>query len=149
MLYLLVSYEFFGIKYKFKIVIIKGSWSSIISYITVSLHDVMLHKIYLKIDITGAFLLFFAPYLAVQKRILNKLGTFRSLHNELRAKVNELMEHNDILTKNVDRLEGSVSELKEVEAELAKIAETDDVERLVNIVAENKIVNEKMKVNGS
>lgn len=59
------------------------------------------------------------------------------------------MEQNDVLTKNVDRLEGSVSELKEVEVELAKIAKTDDVERLVNVVAENRLVNEKMKVNGS
>lgn len=101
----------------------------------------------IKKDITGGFLLFFAPYLAYQKRILNQLGTFRSIHNKLRSKVNELMVQNDLLTQNVDRLEGSVSELEQVENELAKIAKTDNVDRLIYIVSENKRINEQMRKN--
>ena len=99
-----------------------------------------------RIDITGGFLLAFAPYISFQKRIISDLGTFRELHNSLREKVNELMLENNQLTKNIDRLEGSVTELEKVEKELAKIANTSDVDRLVYIVQENKKINEKMKV---
>ena len=91
-------------------------------------------------------LLFFAPYLAFQKRILRKLGTFRSLHNQLREKVNDLMVQNDILTKNVDRLDDAVTELEQVEKDLAKVAKTRDLDRLVYVVSENKAINEKLKV---
>ena len=85
--------------------------------------------------------------MAYQKHILNGLGTFRSLHNGLRTKVNVLMDQNDILRSNVDKLEGSVNELEEVEKELSKIAKTDNVDRLIYVVSENKKVNEKLKVN--
>ncbi len=56
------------------------------------------------------------------------------------------MFENDRLTKNVDQLEGSVTELEDVEKELAKIAKTNNVNRLVYVVQENKKINEKMKV---
>ena len=56
------------------------------------------------------------------------------------------MLENDKLTENVDRLEGSVAELEQVEQELAQIANTDNVDRLVYVVSENKKINEKMKV---
>lgn len=101
----------------------------------------------LLIDICGGLLLLFAPYLAVQKRILNDLGSFRDLHNLLRKKVNELMVQNDVLTNNVNRLAGSVSELEQVEQELAEIADTDNIDRLVFVVSETKRINEKMKKN--
>mmetsp|Transcript_16962 Transcript_16962/g.21462 ORF Transcript_16962/g.21462 Transcript_16962/m.21462 type:complete len:276 (-) Transcript_16962:228-1055(-) len=101
----------------------------------------------LLIDITGALVLVFTPYLVFQKRILNKLGTFRDLHNLLRSKVNELMLENNKLTANVDRLDGSVTELEQIESELASIANTDNVDRLVYVVSETKRINQKMKKN--
>jgi len=101
----------------------------------------------LLIDITSGLLCAFSPYLVVQKRVLAKLGTFRSLHNLLREKVNELMVENDILTKNVDRLEVSVTELEAVEKELSKLTNTDDVDRLVHVVNESKRINDRMKKN--
>ncbi len=59
------------------------------------------------------------------------------------------MHENDKLTENVDRLEGSVTELEQVEKELAQIANTNNVDRLVYVVSETKRINEKMKVNTS
>lgn len=99
------------------------------------------------VDINGGMILLFSPYVVVQKRILKKLGTFRSLHNSLRNKVNELMVQNDKLTKEINRLEGSVTELEQVEKELSLIANTENVDRLVYVVAETKRINEKMKKN--
>jgi UDP-N-acetylmuramyl pentapeptide synthase len=56
------------------------------------------------------------------------------------------MVQNDVLTNNVNRLAGSVSELEQVEQELAEIADTDNIDRLVFVVSETKRINEKMKV---
>ena len=56
------------------------------------------------------------------------------------------MVQNDKLTKEINRLEGSVTELEQVEKELSLIANTENVDRLVYVVAETKRINEKMKV---
>ncbi len=56
------------------------------------------------------------------------------------------MLENNKLTANVDRLDGSVTELEQVENELASIANTDNVDRLVYVVSETKRINQKMKV---
>lgn len=56
------------------------------------------------------------------------------------------MVQNDILTKNVDRLDDAVTELEQVEKDLAKVAKTRDLDRLVYVVSENKAINEKLKV---
>ena len=56
------------------------------------------------------------------------------------------MVQNDILTKNVDRLDDAVTELEQVEKDLAKVAKTRDLDRLVHVVSENKAINEKLKV---
>lgn len=101
----------------------------------------------LLVDITGGILLLFSPYLAYQKRIINDLGSFRDHHNRLREQVNEFIVQNNVLTRNVDRLEGSVSELEQVENELANIADTNNVDRLVYVVTETKRINAKMKKN--
>ena len=56
------------------------------------------------------------------------------------------MVQNDILTKNVDRLDDAVTELEQVEKDLSKVAKTRDLDRLVYVVSENKAINEKLKV---
>jgi hypothetical protein len=101
----------------------------------------------LVVEIAGGFLVFFAPYMVVQKRILAKLGTFRSLLNQLRMQVNEFMVQNDILSANVTRLHGSVNELELVEEELSALANTDNVDRLVYVVKETKRINALMMKN--
>lgn len=101
----------------------------------------------LTLDIVGAFLCFFAPYMVYQKKCLSKLGTFRSGLNELRSKINSMMIENDKLSANVDRLKGSVDELEKVENDLCKIADASSVDRMVDIVSETRKINEKVKKN--
>jgi len=60
--------------------------------------------------------------------------------------INDFMEENDKLTRNVDKLAGNVGELEEVEKSLSKLVKSNNVDRLVKIVVETRIVNEKLKV---
>jgi len=96
-------------------------------------------------DLAGGLLVVFCPYMAYQKRALSKLSTFREALNDLRAGVNEFMEQNNILSRNVTRLSNSVDELEQVESELGKLANTDNVDRLVEVVTETKKNNAEMK----
>jgi len=96
-------------------------------------------------DFAGVLLIVFCPYMMYQKRALSKLSTFREALNDLRAGVNEFMNQNNILSRNVTRLSNSVDELEQVEAELGKLANTDNVDRLVEVVRETKKNNAEMK----
>uniref|UniRef100_A0A7S2GX79 Uncharacterized protein n=1 Tax=Helicotheca tamesis TaxID=374047 RepID=A0A7S2GX79_9STRA len=87
----------------------------------------------------------FSPYAAYQKRQVNEVGTLRDQNNRLRENVNGMMQENDKLKANVDRLEGSVTELEDVEKDLAKLANTDNLDRLVEVVKETKRVTANIK----
>lgn len=89
----------------------------------------------------------FGPYAAIQKRKLKRLGGFRGQHNDLREKVNVLHAENDRLGENVERLEKNVSKIEEVEKDLAKLADTSNVDRLVKLVKEQGEVTRQMKEN--
>jgi len=95
--------------------------------------------------IAGGLVIAFCPYMAYQKRALSKLSTFREALNDLRAGVNEFMNQNNTLSRNVTRLSNSVDELEQVESELGKLANTDNVDRLVEVVRETKKNNAEMK----
>lgn len=97
------------------------------------------------LDVVGFFLVFFAPYMMYQKHLLAELGSFRSLLNDLRLKINDMMHENDLLAANVKRLSGNVDELEKVENELSKIVGESSVDDLVNVAKEHKEVNEKIK----
>ena len=101
------------------------------------------------IDIAGAFIIFFAPYIAIQKRQLLKLGTFRSQLNEMRMKVNNFMVQNDRLTKTITGLKGSVERLEVAEGKIAGIANTseENVDRLIELVIKNKSITQDIKKN--
>jgi hypothetical protein len=96
-------------------------------------------------DIAGGLLVIFCPYMAYQKRALSKLSTFREALNDLRGGINDFMNQNNILSRNVTRLSNSVDELEQVESELGKLANTDNVDRLVEVVRETKANNAEMK----
>lgn len=54
---------------------------------------------------------------------------------------------NDSLTRNISDLKFSVHRLKEVEEKLSKVANSSNVDRLVEIVKETKQVNREIKEN--
>lgn len=101
------------------------------------------------VDIAGAFMLAFAPYIAIQKRQLLKLGTFRSHLNEMRRKVNNFMIQNDRLTKTITDLKGSVERLEVAEGKISNLTNTSEknVDRLVYLVKENKRITNEVKKN--
>jgi len=100
----------------------------------------------LLLDICGSFLCFFAPYTIYQKYLLRDLGTFRSLLNNLRRQVNDLMIENDALKANLRRLGENIDGLESVEEKFSRLVKANEVDRCVAIVKETKEVNEKMKV---
>lgn len=99
------------------------------------------------VDVAGGFLCFFAPYMVYQKGVLRKLGSFRQLLNDLRAQINDLMVENDKLKASVDQLSVNVDELEKVEEELSLLVQSNNIDRLVEVVKKTKEVNEKMRRN--
>jgi hypothetical protein len=98
------------------------------------------------VDLCGSFLVVFAPYVVYQKRVLADLGTFRSLLNMLRGKINMFMEENDKLEANLKRLSSSVDELETIEADFSRLAGSNNVDRLVEVIKETKDTNAQIKV---
>jgi len=98
------------------------------------------------VDLCGSFLVVFAPYLVYQKRVLADFGTFRSLLNMLREKINMFMEENDKLEENLKRLSTSVDELEAIEADFSRLAGSNNIDRLVEVIKETKDTNEQIKV---
>jgi myosin heavy subunit len=88
-----------------------------------------------------------APIAVVQKIKLNKLGTFRSQHNELRNEVNKFAAQNEKLKDINMKLDKECTNLQGVTAEYETLANQygDQVERLVGIVKENGEIQAKIK----
>lgn len=93
------------------------------------------------------FTMLLAPYAAIQKRTLRGLGGMRGQQNQLRTSVNTLSDQNRILHNSVEKLETQVTKLEHVEEELGEIAKSaqTNVNRLVEIVSENAILQAKIK----
>lgn len=101
------------------------------------------------VDIIGSFLLAFCPYVIYQKKVLQGLKSFRSLLNQLRGKINELMAENDKLTENIERLKASVDDLETIESNFSRLAGSNNVDRLVEVIKETKDINAKIRVSSS
>jgi predicted RNA-binding protein len=99
------------------------------------------------VDISCGCLLIVAPIAVVQKIKLNKLGTFRSQHNELRNEVNKFAAQNEKLKGINVKLERECTNLQGVTAEYETLAKQygDQIERLVGIVKENGEIQAKIK----
>ncbi|KAL3943798.1 MAG: hypothetical protein SGBAC_002127 [Bacillariaceae sp.] len=77
---------------------------------------------------------------------LESLETLRTVHNRLRASVNDFSAENVKLAGNNDRLEEEIAPLKECEGKLAELAEKNgtDVNKLTTLVSENRKTLDKM-----
>lgn len=78
---------------------------------------------------------------------LESLETLRTVHNRLRASVNEFSAENTKLAANNDRLEEEIVPLKESEEKLSQIAEQNgsDVKKLTGLVSENQKTIDEMR----
>mmetsp|Transcript_26258 Transcript_26258/g.63980 ORF Transcript_26258/g.63980 Transcript_26258/m.63980 type:complete len:290 (-) Transcript_26258:121-990(-) len=77
---------------------------------------------------------------------LESLETLRTVHNRLRAHVNDFSAENDKLVANNDRLEQEIAPLKESEEKLSQIAQQNgsDVKKLTGLVSENQKTLDEM-----
>jgi competence protein ComGC len=98
------------------------------------------------VNIVGSFLVAFCPYVIYQKKVLQDLGSFRSLLNSLRGKINGFMLENDQLQANIQRLSSSVDDLESIEADFSKLTGSNNVDRLVEVIKETKHVNTQIRV---
>jgi cell division protein FtsB len=74
------------------------------------------------------------------------LDSLRTVHNKLRASVNDFSEENTKLTSNNDRLEAEMAPLKESEEKLSQIAEENgsNVKKLTGLVKDNQVTLDEM-----
>jgi hypothetical protein len=75
------------------------------------------------------------------------LAALRTVQNDLRHKVNDFADENNVLTDNVNRLESELIPLKEVEVKLKAIAEKNgtSVEKLKALIKTNQVTINQMK----
>lgn len=107
----------------------------------------MMMTVSIIVDISCCCLFIVAPVAVVQKIKLNKLGTFRSQHNELRNEVNKFAAQNEKLKASNMKLNVECTNLQGVSAEYKTFTKQygDQVERLVAIVKENGEIQAKLK----
>lgn len=85
------------------------------------------------------------PLAVSQRRSLNKMRTFRSIHNELRKEVNRLRGLNDALKQTNNKLDDSVVSMQNLEDEFNNVVRSQggDVAQFQGLVKENRnITNE-------
>eukprot|EP00559_Dactyliosolen_fragilissimus_P006565 CAMPEP_0184863658 /NCGR_PEP_ID=MMETSP0580-20130426/12087_1 /TAXON_ID=1118495 /ORGANISM="Dactyliosolen fragilissimus" /LENGTH=246 /DNA_ID=CAMNT_0027362113 /DNA_START=131 /DNA_END=871 /DNA_ORIENTATION=- len=98
-------------------------------------------------DIMGFSVVFFGPFAALQKRQIMDLGGLRTQINILMGKVDELAGQNRQLETSVNQLNVSTNRLDEIRHDLSKLANTDNVDRLMEVVKETKRINGEIKEN--
>jgi hypothetical protein len=84
----------------------------------------------------------------LQQRKLRKLRSLRQEHNDLRRRASYLHGERERLHRTLDRLDTNVAALHYVPQELHKLAQSTrnvDVDRLVDIIHEQRAVNEKLR----
>jgi hypothetical protein len=86
-----------------------------------------------------------ALLLLLQQRKLRRMGNLRKVHNDLRRKANFFHQENQRLHRTQQRLDESVAELHYVPQELHKLAKNRNVDRLTEIVQENKQLQEQIR----
>lgn len=94
----------------------------------------------LVVIISGALASVVTSTATVKQIMMQRVDTLRVVHNQIRMEVNNFMEENNLLTRNVDNLEDEVSKLQIVEQQLKSIAKKQNTtaEELMSLVKENK-----------
>jgi len=125
----------------------KYSWFNILVFTALSIASILLFttRIVL-VEATSSLLCLFALYIFYQRRVLNQLGTFRQLHNQMREKINDFMLENNKLIRTIDQMEISILGIQDVERGLQQVCKTDQVDTFVQCVKETKILNDNIKV---
>jgi hypothetical protein len=99
-------------------------------------------------DVSSLTTLLLSPTVIVQRTKLNKLGSLRELHNELRNMASQLATENVHMHQSVTSLESHLQRLNTVESQLTSLAKDSgkkSVEKLVHVVEEHGHVQAELK----
>ena len=83
--------------------------------------------------------------LAYQQRILKRLVSLRHQHNEVRKRLNYFRTERAKLHRTMDRLDEQAADLHFVPKELQQLSKSQDVDQLLEILEEQKSIQEKMR----
>jgi hypothetical protein len=86
-----------------------------------------------------SFLLFF------QRRKIRRLGTVRHQNSELRRQVHYMRQERERLHRTLDRIDEQVADLHTVPQELHRLSKNRNVDRLIEVVNEQKVLQEQMR----
>ena len=89
--------------------------------------------------------IFIAILLLVQRLKVRRLGTLKHQNNEIRRQVHYMRQERERLHRSLDRLDEQVADLQSVPQELHKLTKNRNVDRLIEIIHEQKILQEKMR----
>ena len=89
-----------------------------------------------------------SPVVVYKERQLTKEDTFRTALNGIREEQGRLTEQNDVLSAEIDDLQGEVDRMKDVELALRELSETQgsQLDELMDLINENKEINEGMRL---
>jgi len=88
-----------------------------------------------------------APVVVLQRYQLNRMSTFREVHNALREDVSRFALENDDLEMNTDSLTEKANKVKKAEAHLSDIATSQgsNITDLMNLIKENGAIQVEME----
>mmetsp|Transcript_28563 Transcript_28563/g.60573 ORF Transcript_28563/g.60573 Transcript_28563/m.60573 type:complete len:276 (+) Transcript_28563:92-919(+) len=88
-----------------------------------------------------------SPVVIYKERQLTKEDTFRTALNGIREEQGRLSNQNDILSAEIDDLQSEVDRMKDVEAALRELSETQgsQLDELMDLINENKEINNGLR----
>jgi hypothetical protein len=81
----------------------------------------------------------------LQRRKLRRLGTLRHQNNEIRRHANYFRQERERLHRTLDRLDETVADLHSVPHELHRLTKNRNLDRMLQIVKEQKEIQEQMR----
>jgi hypothetical protein len=97
------------------------------------------------VTLASSLTIFLTMVLLLQQQKLRKFGTLRRQNNALRRQVHFLRQERERLHRNMDRMDENVAELNHIPHELHRISQNQNVDRLLAIVEEQTVLQEKIR----
>lgn len=97
------------------------------------------------VTVASAFSMVVALLVLLQQRKLRRLGNLRRQHIELRRRANYFHQERERLHRTQERLDQLMADLHYVPQELHKLSKNQDVSILMEIVAEQRIVQDAIR----
>jgi hypothetical protein len=101
----------------------------------------------LVVTVASALTMGISLLVLLQQRKLRRLGNLRKQHDELRRRAYFLHQERERLYRVQERLEQTLADLHYIPQELQKLSNSQDVNRLTQIVEERRVLQEAIRKN--